>query len=125
MFLNNKYTKIYFKMINAGFKSKPNYGYYERHHIIPKSIGGSNSESNLVYLTARQHFLCHLLLLKMTTGNQKKSMAFAYFGMRRSNSKKREEDMIQLTQNYTRSIEKQQLKKYLVKIIPFMVKDTY
>ena len=89
MFLNNKYTKTYFKMINSGFKNKPNHGYYERHNIIPKSIGGANSESNLTYLTARQHFLCHLLLLKMTTGNQKKSMAFAYFGMRRSNSKKK------------------------------------
>ena len=88
MFLNNKYTNYYFKMINKGFKYKPNNGYYERHHIIPKSIGGSDSSSNLIYLTARQHFLCHLLLLKMTTGIEKKSMAFAYFGMRRSNSKK-------------------------------------
>ena len=39
--------------------------YCERHHIIPKSEGGSNEPSNLVYLTAREHYICHLLLAKI------------------------------------------------------------
>lgn len=37
----------------------------EIHHIIPKSLGGSNSISNLTSLTAREHFICHWLLTKI------------------------------------------------------------
>ena len=40
--------------------------YCERHHIIPKSIGGSNSSYNLVNLTAKEHFIAHRLLEKLT-----------------------------------------------------------
>lgn len=36
--------------------------YHERHHIIPKSLGGSNDESNLIDLFAREHFEAHRLL---------------------------------------------------------------
>jgi hypothetical protein len=39
--------------------------YYEVHHIIPRSIGGSNRKNNLTTLTAREHFICHLLLVKI------------------------------------------------------------
>lgn len=35
-------------------------------HIIPKSLGGSDERSNLVLLTAREHYLCHWLLAKQT-----------------------------------------------------------
>jgi hypothetical protein len=36
--------------------------YFEQHHIIPKCLGGSNKKVNLVLLTAREPFVCHLLL---------------------------------------------------------------
>lgn len=39
--------------------------YMERHHIIPKHIGGDNSESNIILLTYRQHTLAHLLLYRV------------------------------------------------------------
>lgn len=39
--------------------------YYEKHHILPKSLGGTDDEDNLVLLTSREHFLCHYLLVKM------------------------------------------------------------
>lgn len=39
--------------------------YVETHHIIPKCVGGSNNKSNLVVLTAREHFVAHRLLTKM------------------------------------------------------------
>ena len=42
------------------------HGYTERHHIVPKSFGGSNNRTNLVRLTARDHFLCHYLLCKIS-----------------------------------------------------------
>lgn len=39
--------------------------YVEKHHIIPRSLGGSNEKDNLVKLTAREHFICHYLLAKI------------------------------------------------------------
>lgn len=39
--------------------------YCEKHHIIPKSEGGSNEPDNLVNLTAREHYIAHLLLDKI------------------------------------------------------------
>lgn len=40
-------------------------GYGETHHVIPTSLGGSNTKQNKVKLTAREHFICHHLLTKM------------------------------------------------------------
>ena len=37
----------------------------EEHHIIPRCLGGSDDKSNLVKLTAKEHFICHLLLTKI------------------------------------------------------------
>lgn len=52
--------------------------YYEQHHIIPVSIGGTNEESNLIKLTAREHFLAHWLLWRIHRNRQ---MAYAFWRM--------------------------------------------
>jgi hypothetical protein len=75
-FLENKYTIYYYSIINLA-KHKEPVGYCERHHIIPKSLGGSDTTDNIVALTAREHFVCHLLLTKMTEGNNKRLMHHA------------------------------------------------
>jgi hypothetical protein len=74
-FLDNKYTSWYFAIINQAklLVNNKKQG-YEVHHIIPRCLGGSNSKENLVTLTARQHFVCHLLLTKMH-GSHKLGMA--------------------------------------------------
>jgi hypothetical protein len=76
LFLENKHTKTYYAIINRA-KSRQIDLYKERHHIIPQSIGGSNLTENIVELTAREHFVCHLLLTKMLQGENKKKMTFA------------------------------------------------
>lgn len=58
------YKLIYKKIIEKRRTYIPE-GYTENHHIIPRSLGGDNSEINLVNLTAKEHFLCHYLLAKM------------------------------------------------------------
>lgn len=58
------YSKIYYKIIENR-KNNPYDGYTESHHIVPKSLGGTDDKNNLVNLTAREHFVCHLLLTKM------------------------------------------------------------
>ena len=60
------YEKIYNALIEKAKTSPCVEGQYvEKHHIIPKSLGGSNDSSNLVKLTARQHYIAHLLLYKI------------------------------------------------------------
>lgn len=66
MFNTSKYTRIYYQIINRAQTRKLD-GYCEEHHIVPKCLGGSNSKENLVELTAREHFICHLLLTKMSS----------------------------------------------------------
>lgn len=80
MFQLNKYTKWYFSIVNNA-KENPRSGYTERHHIIPKSLGGPDYDDNLVNLTAREHFICHLLLQKMTESSDKDKMIAAVWGM--------------------------------------------
>lgn len=46
-------------------------GYTEKHHIIPKCMGGSNYKENIVKLTPEEHFVAHQLLVKMHPGNLK------------------------------------------------------
>jgi hypothetical protein len=58
------YSKIYYRIIQNR-KDNPANGYVERHHIVPKSLGGNDHPDNLVDLTAREHFICHMLLTKM------------------------------------------------------------
>ena len=86
MYLQNKYTKWYNNIINNA-KTRILNDYSERHHIVPKSLGGSNSRDNLVSLTAREHFICHWLLTKMTEGQHKMKMCMALVMMRASHKK--------------------------------------
>lgn len=66
IFLDNKYCKWYFGIIDSAKNRKLiDDEYYESHHIIPKCLGGDNSPSNKVKLTGREHFICHFLLIKM------------------------------------------------------------
>lgn len=67
------YTAIYERLIYRGKtsnrkrfrKSNPKYVYYESHHIIPKCMNGSNDPENLVLLTPEEHWIAHLLLVKI------------------------------------------------------------
>jgi len=58
------WTKHYELLIEKA-KNRDLQGYTELHHIIPKCMGGSNKKDNLVRLTAREHFIAHLLLTKI------------------------------------------------------------
>jgi len=76
MFKENKYSRIYYNIVERA-KSRSISGYTESHHILPKSLGGNNSPENLVDLTAREHYICHLLLTKFTEGTAYQKMSYA------------------------------------------------
>ena len=57
--------KIHDKIIERAIQRIKPEGYAERHHILPRSMGGTNDKNNLVYLTGREHCIIHLLLAKI------------------------------------------------------------
>jgi len=88
------YNRIYNNLVTraAGrVKSKsssPSYVYYEKHHIVPMCVGGENNRKNLVLLTAEEHWLAHLLLVKMYPGNPKLVFACQAMTMTGGNNKR-------------------------------------
>lgn len=68
------YQRIYDQIIDRARRECRLYGkgvYYERHHIIPKCVGGEGkthqwrTHPNIILLTAREHFVCHQLLCRI------------------------------------------------------------
>jgi len=80
----NKYTLWYNAIIEQA-RDRTTNEYTELHHIQPRSLGGTDDKSNLVKLTAREHFVCHWLLIKMYTGESRAKMIYALNGMKRGN----------------------------------------
>ena len=78
---SSKYTTTYFKIVTNAQNRVAIYstraakkreatrlkGYVEAHHIVPRSIAPdcAKDSNNLVYLTPKEHYVCHLLLTKM------------------------------------------------------------
>ena len=63
------YQHIYNQLIAKAQARSNIKGYVEKHHIVPKSLGGTDFLDNLVTLTAKEHFVAHALLAKMHGGN--------------------------------------------------------
>ena len=63
------YQKHYDKLMNRA-KNRYLNQYTEQHHIIPKCLGGNNSKTNLVQLTAEEHYVAHQLLVKLHPKNR-------------------------------------------------------
>lgn len=72
------YKKVHDSIIDRALSRKSVDGYTEKHHIVPKSMGGGNDKSNLVTLTAREHYIIHWLLFKI---HRNQEMAFAWHRM--------------------------------------------
>lgn len=90
MFNESKYTKWYYAIISKANTENRKKGpglYYERHHIIPKCkpFNGSNSKDNLVLLTSKEHFVCHVLLTKMCEGEFRYKMLAAMHRFKHGN----------------------------------------
>ena len=59
------YKSIYRKLCETPVTT----GYTEKHHIVPKCMGGTDDKDNLVDLNAKGHYLAHKLLTKIYPGN--------------------------------------------------------
>ena len=76
------YIKHYNRLIERA-KNRTLDGYKERHHILPRCLGGSDDPENLVDLTAEEHFVAHQLLVRIYPGQEK--LVFALHMMTRTN----------------------------------------
>ena len=65
------YQKIYNDLITGRQRKILTEGYTERHHIIPRCMGGDDNKENLVDLSASEHFVAHQLLVKIYPKNEK------------------------------------------------------
>jgi hypothetical protein len=70
-----KYLRIYNKIIERA-KNREINGYVEKHHIVPKCIGGNNKKDNIVSLTPKEHYICHRLLCEIYPDETKLKYAF-------------------------------------------------
>lgn len=72
------YKKLYDNLIDdRKSRIQDTSQYHENHHILPRSLGGSNKNENLISLTPKEHFIAHLLLFKFSTGKDKVKMGYA------------------------------------------------
>ncbi|HMS90907.1 MAG TPA: HNH endonuclease signature motif containing protein [Candidatus Absconditabacterales bacterium] len=71
------YRKHYNSLVERARKREKDPGTYcELHHILMKSEGGTNEESNLVWLSAREHFVAHWLLFREKPESYVRAEAF-------------------------------------------------
>lgn len=64
------YQAVYDRLI-ARSLNRTLEGYSEKHHILPRCMGGGDEKENFATLTAREHFTAHLLLCKIFPGEPK------------------------------------------------------
>lgn len=77
--IENKYYKWYLNIICNRLNNKLDNldRYVECHHILPKSLGGTDEENNLVNLSPKEHFIVHQLLPRFISGQGKYKMIYA------------------------------------------------
>ena len=76
------YKRIYESLTSRGATRHKLGDYTEKHHIVPKCMGGSDHQSNIAVLTAREHYIAHWLLTKIYPDDWK--LYFAFFQMVKS-----------------------------------------
>jgi hypothetical protein len=81
------YQKIYNELCKRG-QNRMLETYTENHHIIPRCLGGTDSYKNLTKLTAKEHYMAHLLLTKIYPSNFKLLHALGMMSMKNSDQQR-------------------------------------
>jgi hypothetical protein len=75
--------KLAYESLIAGASSKSrakgNGEYFEKHHVVPRAVGGGNEKENLVLLSGKEHYVAHHLLARMHP--QIKALQRAFWAM--------------------------------------------
>lgn len=62
-------------------------GYRERHHVLPRCMGGGDEKGNIVELTGEEHYVAHQLLAKQYPQNSRLVFAAVSMSTRCSGNK--------------------------------------
>jgi hypothetical protein len=62
-------------------------GYSERHHVIPRCLGGSEEAANIVRLTPEEHYVAHQLLVRIHPEEKRLIHAAVWMAKRCSGNK--------------------------------------
>lgn len=89
LFNQNKYSKLYFLLIEKALQRTEVPVYSEKHHILPKSLAPefAKEKQNLAILSGREHFIAHILLAKCVKTEYRASMVWAISLMMGNNPK--------------------------------------
>jgi hypothetical protein len=71
------YSRIYIELMERA-SDRILDGYTEKHHIVPKCMGGDNKPRNIAVLTPEEHYIAHKLLVKIYPHNSKLVYAANY-----------------------------------------------
>ena len=84
---NERYDDYIKRILNSRDNIKNEDEYQEKHHIIPKSLGGTDDKDNLIYLYAEEHYYAHKLLKQENPDNGPLRIAWAMMSFSTSNGK--------------------------------------
>jgi len=73
---------VHYDRLMARARGRALGGYIERHHVLPRCMGGSDDPANIVVLTPEEHYVAHQLLVKMHQGNRRLSHAAVWMARR-------------------------------------------
>ena len=65
------YAAAYERLISRARRRPIAIRYLERHHVLPRCMGGGDHPDNIVHLTPEEHYVAHQLLVKMHPRNHK------------------------------------------------------
>lgn len=114
------YKLIYEKLVTTrksrGLDKKKLDGYFEKHHILPKCLGGDNNPSNLVLLTSKEHILAHRLLAKIYPDNLKiiqstSAILMKNLGRRKEGTKLSTRTIVSIREDYSKHIKELSLRQ--------------
>jgi hypothetical protein len=79
-----EYLRIYYQII-ASAAGRKDAVIYEKHHIIPRGLGGPDISPNIIYLTPKEHVIAHHLLAKAYPNEEKLQGGFNIKNLKRHN----------------------------------------
>lgn len=84
------YNKLYDRIINRAIhRNLPKDFYVEKHHIVPRCQGGTDDASNIVALTAKEHYIAHICLAKIHPNHYGLTQAAMMMSVCASNNQRR------------------------------------
>jgi len=96
-----KYDAYINRILEERKNKKNNEIYMERHHIIPKSRGGSDVEDNLIWLYAQEHYWAHKLLALENPSDKK--LQYAWWNMAHCKGKGNEREITISAEEYAQA----------------------